>query len=283
MATASVYVPEVFATLRDIAATRRTVHEVKRDLKGARKVLRDRLAVHPKAADMVLALLQNPTTGRGDMLALVQTDPALAAAVMRAANSVHLGYARQIGGIRQANVMLGETLVSGLVAGRVADRVFDKKPMDYPEWLWPHSIVMASTCAVLARRTAIRPDEAYTLGLLHDVGWLMAASNHHELSDHDRSHGRLGADMLSRWNFPELFVQAVHHHHATVDASVSPQARLLIAAHAFAAELGANGPEASVSVIEAMHIMHLDVRASTILNEIESELVTQTSILEPAL
>jgi hypothetical protein len=32
-----------------------------------------------------------------------------------------------------------------------------------------------------------------------------------------------------------------------------------------------------------MHIMHLDVRASMILNEIESEIVTQTSILEPAL
>lgn len=253
---------------------------MKRNLRGTKKVLRDRLAVHPKPSDMVLQTLQSPDSDRADIVRMVQTDPALAASVLRAANSVHLGFARQVSGIRQATVMLGQTLVSGLIAGRVADSVFAKKPVDYPEWLWPHSIVMGSACAVLARRTGGSPDDAYTIGLLHDVGWLFVASNHAELEDRDRSHARLGAELLSRWNFPERIVQAVGSHHQTVDASVTPMARLLIAAHSFANELGANGPESAVSTIEALHILHLDVKASVIIDEIESDVMALTSVLE---
>lgn len=255
---------------------------MRRDLKSAKKVLRDRLAVHPKTVNLVLELLQGTPQQQAELMRVVQTDPALAAAVMRAANSVHLGYARQISGLRQATVMLGQNLVNAVVAGRVADRVFERKPMDYPEWLWPHSVVMASTCAVLARRTGVSPDEAYTAGLLHDLGWLMAASNNVDLEGRDRSHARIGSGLLSRWNLPERIVLAVETHHSIVDSSVSPLAKLIIAGHAFAEELGAHGPEASVSMIEAMHILRLDMRPATLLDDIEEELVIQTAVLELA-
>lgn len=255
---------------------------MRRDLKSAKKVLRDRLAVHPKTVELVLELLQGPPQRQTELMRVVQTDPALAAGVMRAANSVHLGFARQIAGLRQATVMLGQNLVGAVVAGRVADRVFEHKPMTYPEWLWPHSMVLASTCAVLARRTGVSPDEAYTAGLLHDVGWLMAASNQVDLEGRDRSHARIGSGLLGRWNLPERIVLATDTHHSIVDSSVSPLAKLVIAGHAFAEELGANGPETTVSIIEAMHILRLDMRPATLLDDIEEELVIHTSVLELA-
>lgn len=253
---------------------------MKRNYKGSKKVLRDRLAVHPKTSVVVLELLQGSPQQQAHLMRLVQTDPALAAAVMRAANSVHLGFARKIGGLRQATVMLGQNLVNAVVAGRVADRVFERKPMEYPEWLWAHSMALGAACTVLARRTGVSPDEANTAGLLHDIGWLMAASNHVELEGRDRSHARVGAGLLTRWNLPERLVQAVEHHHSIVDSSVSPLAKLVIAGHAFTEELGANGPEPAVSVIEALHMLRLDVRPATVIDEIEEELVTITNVLE---
>lgn len=253
---------------------------MRRDLRTAKKVLRDRLAVHPKTTELSLELLQGSPQQQAELVRLVQTDPALAAAVMRAANSVHLGFARQIGGIRQATVMLGQNLVNAVVAGRVADRVFETRPMEYPEWLWPHSLAMGAACTVLARRVGVSPDEAYTVGLLHDVGWLMAASNQVELEGRDRSHGRIAAGLLTRWNLPDRVVRAVDTHHSIVDSSVSPLAKIVIAGHAFTEELGANGPEAAVSVIEALHIMRLEVRPERVIEEIEEELAIVASALE---
>jgi HD-like signal output (HDOD) protein len=108
----------------------------------------------------------------------------------------------------------------------------------------------------------------------------MAASNHVELEGRDRSHARVGAGLLTRWNLPERIVHAVEYHHSIVDSSVSPLAKLVIAGHAFTAELGANGPEPAVSMIEAMHMLRLDIRPASIVEEIEEELVSITNVLE---
>ena len=70
-------------------------------------LLRDRLLVHPRAAQRVLELLAVPDGAHAELCALVELDPALTAAVLRAANSAHLGFSRRIAGIRHATVLLG--------------------------------------------------------------------------------------------------------------------------------------------------------------------------------
>ena len=188
-------------------------------MSGTRTGDRNRLLVHPAAARVVLEMLRGPTDGGRDITPIVMADPALAASVLRAANSAHLGYSRRIGSIRQAAVMLGGSLVGSLAASRVADLVFDTEAPDYPDWLWLHSVTMGCACSVLARHIGQSVDDAFTVGLLHDVGWLLAASDGITLPSSDTDRTTVGAELLARWNLPERIVGAVRQHHTRTNAS----------------------------------------------------------------
>jgi len=53
--------------------------------------------------------------------------------------------------------------------------------------------------------------------------------------------------------------------------------RVVVAAHAFAASLGASSPERSLTTVEALHLVGLaDARPPVIINEIEAELASVT-------
>lgn len=241
---------------------------------------RERLLVHARSAQRVLELLHLPGDAADDLSRTVRLDPALTAAVVRAANSAHLGYSRRIAGIRQASVMLGGTMVASLAAGRVADLVFDSAPPDYPDWLWPHSLAVAASAAVLARRVDEPVDDAYTAGILHDVGWLLAASNGLQDGDHGVDHGTAGADLLARWNFPERTIAAVQRHHPRAAAGVvDPLSRIVVAAHALAAAIGATSPEPAIDTRDALRLVGLDARAPQVIAEVEQELATMTAEL----
>ena len=246
---------------------------------GGRALLeQSRLMVHPASARVVLAVLQRPDDHAADLTRTILTDPALAAAVLRAANSAHLGYSRRIGGVRQASVMLGASLVSSLAASRVADLVFDADAPDYPDWLWLHSIATACSASVLARRVGESPDDAYSAGLLHEVGWLLGAGVAADQPDQD--HAGLGARLLARWNLPDRIVGAVQQHHTRPASLAVPLDRVVVAAHAFAVAVGAPAPERAISTIEALQLVGLvDARVDRITAEIEAEITNITSDL----
>jgi hypothetical protein len=212
-------------------------------------LLRDRLLVHPKAAQRVLDCC--PVDG-----AHTEAAPRRArsgsAAVLRG-ELIHLGYSG-IAGIRHATVMLGGSLVASLAASRVADLVFDVNQPDYPDWLWQHSVVVASACAVLAPYVGEPVDDAFTTGILHDVGTLMAAANADAPGStdpvgasggHDGTDGRMNelvrrGHLLRRWNLPTSGERhpppprSTGHSSATSGGSWPQRVR-------FAAELGAPG------------------------------------------
>jgi HD-like signal output (HDOD) protein len=240
---------------------------------------RNRLMVHPAAARVVLGQLRD-TDHAGDITRVVMTDPALVAAVMRAANSAHLGYARRIASLRQASVMLGGSLVGSLAASRVADLVFDPDAPDYPEWLWLHSLAMGCACSVLARHTGDSVDEAFTVGILHDVGWLLAASSGLVMPPNDVEHAAVGADLLARWNLPDRVVSAVRNDHIRSSALNAPLDRLVVASHGIVAAMGVPSPERSLTPAEALRLVNLThVRQSLLTDQIDAELGSLTSEL----
>ena len=244
--------------------------------------MRDRLLVHPRAAQLVLELLARSDGDQGRLCELVELDPALAAAVLRAANAAHLGYSHRIAGIRHATVMLGCSLVASLAASRVADLVFDTDAPDYPDWLWQHSIVVASGCAVLAPFVGESPDDAYTVGLLHDVGFLLASTNGEPTAVDDPGSDHLveaGADLLRRWNLPDRVVEGVQRHRARPAALVGGLERLVAAASSFARELGAGGPDRTMPPLEAARLVMADGRPGDLLEAIEDEVTRRTAVV----
>jgi putative nucleotidyltransferase with HDIG domain len=243
-----------------------------------------RLMVHPTSAGVILAILRGGDQDH-DVLRVVMADPALCASVLRAANSAHLGYSGRIGGIRQATVMLGSGLVSSLAASRVADLLFDTSPREYPDWYWLHSVAVACGAAVVARHLGESGDEAFTAGILHDIGWLLAASNTDPGQSASRiatavEHSDQGADLLGRWNLPDRIVTVVRTHHTAASLLTPPLTRAVVVGHALADALGAPGPERSIPLVEAMEIAELGtMRQSALLRDVEAEIESVTSAL----
>lgn len=238
----------------------------------------------------MLQLLSRPDGAHSELCALVELDPALTAAVLRTANSTHLGYSGRIAGIRHATVMLGGSLVASLAASRVADLVFDVNQPDYPDWLWQHSVVVASACAVLAEYVGEPTDDAFTTGILHDVGTLMAAANADGTTPDatdlaDSADGRsaelvdAGADLLRRWNLPDKVVSGIRHHRARPAALVGNLERLVAAAGSFAAEMGAPGPERPISPIEALRLVQANRRPDDVIAAIDDEVTRRTAVV----
>ena len=195
----------------------------------------------PAAACRVVRLLRDPDFDIVQVEKILESDPALAAAVLRLVNSACFGLANRIASLRQAIAYLGArtlrlTVLSFGLVGRLARGAPARVCRDF----WRRSLTMASAASLVCRRggsRAVRPDEAYSAGLLADVGVLVLAqvetaryvplyeqhSHGIELTaaEHERfdiGHPALGQHLLGRWNLPEAVTRAAATHHAPPSA-----------------------------------------------------------------
>ncbi len=188
-----------------------------------------RLRVQPAIANRVLEHLRG---GDVPLVELVEADPSLCAVIVRAANAVHLGLSRRVGGVRQAMVMLGQDAAKALAIARTAELVFDDSdstPMS--SWVWPQAVATATAAAALAKLMDANAEQAHTAGLLSNL-WVVMGEKH------DAEHPGKAADVLESWNFPESIANAVRNHHRSLDDVVSPLDRAVLCARTFAAEAG---------------------------------------------
>jgi putative nucleotidyltransferase with HDIG domain len=102
-----------------------------------------------------------------DLIREVESEPVLAASVLRYANAG--GIASTVTSLKVAASEIGETIVSRLIARHCTYASgYDA------EKSWEHAVRCAVASKLLAEQTGIlAPDDAYTLGLLHDIGKLL--------------------------------------------------------------------------------------------------------------
>mgnify|MGYP006282915297 CR=1 FL=1 len=173
----------------------------------------------------------------------IEREPALAARVMRMANSPRYGFVRKVSTLSRAVGLLGlrETLntVNFFAFARFVERQ-EQLPSSKGREFWRHSLA----CAVAARQMAEQsgrgsPGLFYLLGLFHDVGKLVLMVYAGELFErcvsfaHQENkplqvmerellgldHARIGARLLRLWNLPEIFEAVTEAHHAPHIAS----------------------------------------------------------------
>ena len=207
------------------------------------------LPTQPLIAAAVLAELAKEN--EVELTPLAEIDPSLTIAVMAAANAPHLRQARRVASVRQAMVLLGANAVEAIATCRTAALVLGPDDVGFPTGYWVRSITAAAASAVLAGRLGLNVDEAFTCGLLHDVGDLLLyrgdpemhavvasriATNSRpilatEKSMFGRTHVEVGADQLERWFFPERIVRAVRSHHAPAEALTDSLSRVVWGGH----------------------------------------------------
>ena len=239
----------------------------------------------PGTALRILELGRNPRAGAGELAAVIETDAALAARIMKYANSPLYGFPGRIRDLKGAIArVLGFDFVINLALGLAVGSTL-KIPADGPLGLdafWRHSL----HCATLTERLSaalpgeLRPPRgvAYLAGLLHNLGILLighAFPNEFFLLNRylERNpevppasiekrllgvtHQEIGAWLLEAWSLPdELVVSARHHRdedywekHA-VCAQLVLLANRLLAAHGLGIERETRLPPSTLEMLE---------------------------------
>ncbi|QDU43582.1 HDOD domain protein [Symmachiella dynata] len=192
----------------------------------------------PQVAISILNLTRDIDYDVREVVACLENDPGLAAKILRTINSSRYGLRREVTNLRQAVALLGQrslrlvamtfSLVDGLSRGS-ASRLCQE--------YWRRSISMATLSSRLAKRTELLDhNDAYSGGLLADLGVLvlaqvkqdeyvdMALKTPHgpellraEQDKYGFTHAQLGAQLLTRWGFPETLVQSTQNHHDDIN------------------------------------------------------------------
>jgi HD-like signal output (HDOD) protein len=185
------------------------------------------LPAFPEAVIRIQRVLQSPDTSTDDVVRILSSEPALAARLLRMANSVEFRRVDQtVTDLRKAVSLMGFNMVRS-VAVAFAMRQLRRKDTYTPtaqlqlEQAWEDSLNASAACFVIAKRfTRLNPDQALLTGLLHVLGRLyiiMRSKDAAELSDAemrqviDSWHATIGKAICESWGLPEELQHAVEH------------------------------------------------------------------------
>ncbi len=209
----------------------------------------------PSMDGRLLQVMREPEAGcQFEQLgALLHADPALAARVLKVANSAFFGGSRSIDSIRRALEILGTAAVTGIAMAASLDGTVSQlgsAHLGFFNQLHQHSLITAVAARQLTLRSPSQtwtPDAAFVLGLVHDLGWLVQLQLKSDSQvptvgaptaldglvrppPPDGGHALLGAALFSHWGLPAEFASTVLNHHMAVHDDSTPGHRLLAVA-----------------------------------------------------
>lgn len=196
----------------------------------------------------IMKLLQREDAEIADVTKLVKLDPALTGRVLQFANSAASGSHRSITNIADAIMMMGMAAVKNfaLTLSLVGNDSYNRCPnFDYPAY-WSKSLATGVAISGLSvRERVISTEEAFTLGLLLDIGrlalataWsesygecIAQANNDFELQKLEQerfaiTHNALTVMLLADWGFSDLFIEAIKLSFDPLGESLSKANRL---------------------------------------------------------
>jgi HD-like signal output (HDOD) protein len=180
----------------------------------------------PEIAIRVRRILSDPTSSVEQVVRVVGSEPALAARLLRIANSASLNRSgRQVSDLRTAINRIGYNMVRSASISFSMAQIRNSNKLAGLEHhltdLWQRSTMVAAFAYVLARNcTKVNPDEAMLTGMMHGIGKLYVltrAIDHPELFAStetlnqiiDEWHASIGKAILENWDFSESMAQAV--------------------------------------------------------------------------
>ena len=190
----------------------------------------------PRAGNKLRALLNKEDASLDEIEEILRYDPGLAANVLRLANSAFFGLSKKVGSLKQAVILLGVKRFAQIALSACINKILDTTVEGYnlsPGELWFHSIAVSNAAESLAKNRKLpESDDAFTPGLLHDMGKLVLGKFIKEESKRfeslvkdgvpaviaeqmvfETNHAEIGALILYKWSFPPDIVDAVHWHH----------------------------------------------------------------------
>jgi putative nucleotidyltransferase with HDIG domain len=197
----------------------------------------DDLPTLPAVAMAVNRMLQDVNAPIEKMVAMLEKDQSLALRLLRLVNSSFYGFKSRITSLRHAITLMGySTVQHAVVTVSVIDCLKISSALGgfKASQFWTHSIGVAVLCRYFATQTKLaEPEEAFTAGLVHDIGKVVLASHFTDeftaLMDTVSAdgisfymsekhcdtypHNRIGSHLAKRWMLPETLQGAIRHHH----------------------------------------------------------------------
>lgn len=183
--------------------------------------------------------LRSPTASAQTVADIVKEDLGISTKLIQVINSAAFGVSQEVLTPDEAVLFLGMEITASLVLGIEA---FSRLEQNAPQWagidqVWRHSQVVAQEAKRITERVTgdrTLAHEAFTAGILHDLGKLCLALNldapYKEITLEARernlplweveteklgtTHAEAGAYLLGVWGLPAPIIEAVANHHA---------------------------------------------------------------------
>lgn len=201
----------------------------------------------PDTAIKVLKMTDDPTVSARDIANTIANDLALTSRVLKIANSAFYGMPRSVSTVNEAVIILGMQALRNLALAAAAYDTLSRESAGYglsPGELWRHSISCAMAAQIVAKKSrAVRTEEAFVAGLLHDVGKvilgvhvqpqyqaILALTELDEMPFHEAEkyvlgfdHAEVGQKIGEKWNLPPTLCAAIAGHHCLERGDEAPK------------------------------------------------------------
>ncbi len=231
---------------------------------------------YPAVASSLTRLSRDPHSKLGDVAAVVATDAALTATVLRHVATAAMKSATPVT-LEAAIWKLGlEQLIRVVVATTIGTAASASGPLAVLRRdQWRHSLLASMFCTELAPRRGVAPDQAFLAGLLHDIGAIVLVSCVEALGTPslpvlpeatwrrliEQHHVEFGMVVVKRWELPEPIAEVIEHHHAPQNCMrvYRPLVQLVaIADHII--EILDRGPSGGIAALGEVPGLELDER-----------------------
>lgn len=243
------------------------------------------LPAPPRSLASILKAASDPDVSPALLALQIGADPSFASMVLRAANSAALGGGgKPISSVRTAATRLGMRSLRNLALCHAARSCVSSRSLggfDLDRF-WEESLRRAVASELLATHAGdLDPSEAFTIGLLQDLGVLalvLSAPEHGErwiqsvgLPPSERlllerelfgyTHADVAQQRSKDWALPDVLAVPMRLHHDPEAAPSEHRRRCenALAAEALAAVLGANSPRLALARARAVVGAYLDV------------------------
>ncbi|MBQ7881159.1 MAG: HDOD domain-containing protein [Treponema sp.] len=195
----------------------------------------DELPQFPESIMNVTRLLNDPNSKMSDIAMLISSDVSLTTDLLKLVNSATFALASPCRSISDAVKLVGIRGIKNMLISVGA--MNNLKSSGENNELWIHSYRIAFYAYNLARnffqtdRSVV--EDAYVCGLLHDMGKLVFDTAHPDIFEKIKeicsqkgipanvfeklvagvNHGSVGALIAEKWNFPDVIISVIRHHH----------------------------------------------------------------------
>lgn len=204
-----------------------------------------KLPPSPGSLMRISNLLRDYNASTRKITEAINYEPILVARILRLANSPIYSLERNVTSVQTAIDTVGTKAIYDIVLMGLASATFSKEIRNSPlaQKIWEHSLAVAMLSREVSQTLGMRgTEEAFTCGLLHDLGKIILLSNdiegytqisiecdesqmlNSETQYFGFNHAEVGSLVARRWGLPEEVCYTILHHH---NPSQSDQAMLV--------------------------------------------------------